>query len=138
MMLPEQIAREWPPTGRDRRSREAGGAGLDVIRLGPRRPARDGPHFLPPYPGGNRPEGQRGRRYLPKPVPRPGYTEAERWAARGWRMSDESTAVLQGYLARAMGGDAAARRRLLEVTRDRLMRHARRHLHGSHARLKPF
>ena len=53
-------------------------------------------------------------------------------------MSDESTAVLQGYLARAMGGDATARRRLLEVTRDRLMRHARRHLHGSHARLKPF
>jgi RNA polymerase sigma factor (sigma-70 family) len=53
-------------------------------------------------------------------------------------MSDESTTVLEGYLARAMSGDAAARQRLLEVTRDRLMRHARRHLHGSHARLEPF
>jgi DNA-directed RNA polymerase specialized sigma24 family protein len=53
-------------------------------------------------------------------------------------MSDQSTAVLQGYLQRAMSGDVAARQRLLELTRDRLMRHARRHLHGSHARLEPF
>jgi RNA polymerase sigma factor (sigma-70 family) len=53
-------------------------------------------------------------------------------------MSDESTKVLQAYLGRAMSGDAAARQRLLELTRDRLMRHARRHLHGSHARLEPF
>jgi RNA polymerase sigma-70 factor (ECF subfamily) len=37
-----------------------------------------------------------------------------------------------------MSGDFAARQRLLEVTRDRLMRHARRHLHGSQARLEPF
>jgi RNA polymerase sigma factor (sigma-70 family) len=53
-------------------------------------------------------------------------------------MSDQSTTVLQGYLERAMSGDAVARQRLLEVTRDRLMRHARRHLHGRHARLEPF
>lgn len=37
-----------------------------------------------------------------------------------------------------MKGDDAARRRLLESTRDRLMRHARRHLHGRHVRLEPF
>jgi RNA polymerase sigma factor (sigma-70 family) len=37
-----------------------------------------------------------------------------------------------------MAGDVAARERLLELTRDRLMRHARRHLHGRHARLEPF
>jgi DNA-directed RNA polymerase specialized sigma24 family protein len=53
-------------------------------------------------------------------------------------MIDQSTAVLRGYLNRAMTGDVAARQRLLELTRDRLMRHARRHLHGSHARLEPF
>src|SRR5262245_26429848 len=53
-------------------------------------------------------------------------------------MSDQPTAVLQEYLQRAMSGDAAARRRLLEEARDRLMRHARRHLHGTHARLEPF
>jgi DNA-directed RNA polymerase specialized sigma24 family protein len=53
-------------------------------------------------------------------------------------VSDQSTAVLQGYLERAMTGDVAARQRLLELTRDRLMRHARRHLHGRHARLEPF
>ena len=39
-------------------------------------------------------------------------------------MSDESTAVLQGQLERAVTGDAEARQRLLELTRDRLMRHA--------------
>ena len=53
-------------------------------------------------------------------------------------MSDESTAVLQGQLERALTGDAEARRRLLELTRDRLLRHARRFLHGSYARLGPF
>src|SRR4051812_46565251 len=53
-------------------------------------------------------------------------------------MSDQSTTVLQGYLERAVTGDVAARQRLLELTRDRLMRHARRHLHGSHALLEPF
>lgn len=37
-----------------------------------------------------------------------------------------------------MRGDVAARQQLLELTRDRLMRHARRHLHGTHARLEPF
>ena len=37
-------------------------------------------------------------------------------------MSDESTAILQGYLERGLAGDAEARRRLLELTRDRLMR----------------
>jgi RNA polymerase sigma factor (sigma-70 family) len=53
-------------------------------------------------------------------------------------MRDESTTVLQGHLERAMTGDVAARQRLLELTRDRLMHHARRHLHGHHARLEPF
>jgi RNA polymerase sigma-70 factor (ECF subfamily) len=53
-------------------------------------------------------------------------------------VSDESTAVLQGFLERALTGDAAARQRLLELTRDRLMRHARRFLHGRYARLEPF
>jgi RNA polymerase sigma-70 factor (ECF subfamily) len=52
-------------------------------------------------------------------------------------VSDESTAVLQGYLERAATGDAEARRRLLELTRDRLMGHARRLLHGRYARLEP-
>jgi RNA polymerase sigma-70 factor (ECF subfamily) len=53
-------------------------------------------------------------------------------------VSDESTAVLQGQLERAVTGDAEARQRLLELTRDRLMRHARRFLHGHYARLEPF
>ena len=53
-------------------------------------------------------------------------------------MSDESTAVLQGHLDRAMTGDAEARQRLLELTRDHLMGHARRFLHGRYARLEPF
>ena len=52
-------------------------------------------------------------------------------------MSDDSTAVLQGQLERAMTGDAEARQRLLELTRDRLMCHARRFLHGHYARLEP-
>jgi RNA polymerase sigma-70 factor (ECF subfamily) len=51
---------------------------------------------------------------------------------------DESTTVLEGHLERAMTGDAEARQRLLELTRDRLMRHARRFLHGRYARLEPF
>jgi RNA polymerase sigma factor (sigma-70 family) len=53
-------------------------------------------------------------------------------------MSDESTVVLQRHLERAMTGDAEARQRLLELTRNRLMGHARRFLHGSYARLEPF
>ena len=53
-------------------------------------------------------------------------------------MNDESTAVLQGQLERALTGDAEARQRLLELTRDRLLRHARRFLHGPYARLEPF
>jgi RNA polymerase sigma-70 factor (ECF subfamily) len=53
-------------------------------------------------------------------------------------VSDESTADLQGYLERSLAGDAEARRRLLELTRDTLMRHARRLLHGHFARLEPF
>jgi RNA polymerase sigma factor (sigma-70 family) len=53
-------------------------------------------------------------------------------------VSDESTAVLQGQLERALTGDAEARRRLLELTRDRLACHARRLLHGRYARLEPF
>jgi RNA polymerase sigma factor (sigma-70 family) len=57
---------------------------------------------------------------------------------KAWRMSDQSTAVLRGYLERAVSGDVAARQQLLELTRDRLMRHARRQLHGTHARLEPF
>src|SRR5215510_5986638 len=53
-------------------------------------------------------------------------------------MRDESTTVLQGYLERGLRGDAEARRRLLELTRDRLLSHARRLLHGRYARLEPF
>ena len=53
-------------------------------------------------------------------------------------MSDDSTAVLQGQLERAVTGDAEARRRLLELTRDRLTHHARRFLHGRYARLEPL
>jgi RNA polymerase sigma factor (sigma-70 family) len=53
-------------------------------------------------------------------------------------VSDETTAVLQGQLERAVTGDAEARRLLLELTRDRLMHHARRLLHGRYARLEPF
>ena len=53
-------------------------------------------------------------------------------------MSDESTAVLQVQLERALTGEAEARQRLLELTRDRLMRHARHFLHGRYARLEPF
>jgi RNA polymerase sigma-70 factor (ECF subfamily) len=53
-------------------------------------------------------------------------------------VSDESTAILQGYLERGLAGDAEARRRLLELTRDTLMRHARYFLHGQYARLEPF
>jgi RNA polymerase sigma-70 factor (ECF subfamily) len=53
-------------------------------------------------------------------------------------VSDESTAVLHGQLQRAVTGDAEARRRLLELTRNRLMRQARHFLHGRYARLEPF
>jgi DNA-directed RNA polymerase specialized sigma24 family protein len=53
-------------------------------------------------------------------------------------VSDESTAFLQVQLDRAMTGDAEARQRLLELTRDRLMRRARHFLHGRYARLEPF
>jgi RNA polymerase sigma-70 factor (ECF subfamily) len=53
-------------------------------------------------------------------------------------MDDQSTAVLQGQLERALTGDACARQRLLELTRDRLLRQARRLLHGGYARLEPF
>jgi RNA polymerase sigma factor (sigma-70 family) len=53
-------------------------------------------------------------------------------------VSDESTVVLQGQLERAVTGDAEARQRLLELARDRLMRHARHFLHGQYARLEPF
>jgi len=45
-------------------------------------------------------------------------------------VSDDSTAVQQGLLERAAAGDAEARRRLLELTRDHLSGHARRLLHG--------
>ena len=53
-------------------------------------------------------------------------------------MSDDSTAVLQKQLERAITGDAEARQRLLELTRNRLMDQARRFLHGNYARLEPF
>ena len=53
-------------------------------------------------------------------------------------MNDTSTAVLQGHLERALTGDPEARLQLLDVARDRLMRHARRFLHGRYARLEPF
>jgi RNA polymerase sigma-70 factor (ECF subfamily) len=53
-------------------------------------------------------------------------------------VNNESTAVLQMHLERAVTGDTEARQRLLELTRDRLMHHARRFLHGRYARLEPF
>src|SRR5262249_44229081 len=53
-------------------------------------------------------------------------------------MSGESTAVLEGYLERGLTGDAEARQRLLELTRDRLLHHARLLLHGRYARLEPL
>ena len=53
-------------------------------------------------------------------------------------MNDDSTAVLQGQLEQALTGDTEARRHLLEITRDRLMRHARRLLHGRYARVEPL
>jgi RNA polymerase sigma factor (sigma-70 family) len=53
-------------------------------------------------------------------------------------VNDTLTAVLQGHLERALTGDPEARLLLLEVARDRLMRHARRFLHGRYARLEPF
>ena len=46
--------------------------------------------------------------------------------------------MLRGQLELALTGDAEARQRLLELTRDRLMRHARLLLHGRYARLEPF
>jgi RNA polymerase sigma factor (sigma-70 family) len=52
-------------------------------------------------------------------------------------VNDEATAVLQGYLERGLTGDAEARRRLLELIRDHLTRHARSLLHGRYARLEP-
>src|SRR5262249_51457745 len=55
-----------------------------------------------------------------------------------WCMTDASTTVLEGLLERARAGDVAARQRLLELTRDRLLRHARSLLHGRYARLEPF
>src|SRR6516225_2500044 len=55
-----------------------------------------------------------------------------------WPVNNESTAVLRGQLERAVTGDAEARQRLLELTRDRLMHHARRFLHGRYARLEPL
>jgi RNA polymerase sigma-70 factor (ECF subfamily) len=53
-------------------------------------------------------------------------------------VSDDTTAVLHAQLTRALAGDTGARQRLLELTRDRLTRHARRLLHGRYARLEPF
>jgi RNA polymerase sigma factor (sigma-70 family) len=53
-------------------------------------------------------------------------------------VNDEPTAVLQASLERAGTGDAEARQRLLELTRDRLMGHARRLLHGRYGRLEPL
>jgi RNA polymerase sigma factor (sigma-70 family) len=41
-------------------------------------------------------------------------------------------------LERAITGDFAARQRLLELSRDRLTRHAQRFLHGHYARLEPI
>ena len=52
-------------------------------------------------------------------------------------MRKQPTAALQAQLKRAAAGDAEARRRLLELARDRLTRHARRLLHGPYARLGP-
>jgi RNA polymerase sigma factor (sigma-70 family) len=53
-------------------------------------------------------------------------------------VGDDSTAILQGQLERALAGDAEARRRLLGLARDRLLRHARQLLHGPYARLGPL
>jgi hypothetical protein len=49
-------------------------------------------------------------------------------------MNDESTTVLEGFLERAITGDGATRQQLLELTRDRLMSHARRYARLSQAR----
>src|SRR5262249_6897767 len=94
----------------------------------------------PPSPEANRPEGWRRRRFFLNTSCRRGYTEARRSSpeAEGAWPVQESTAVLQGYLERALTGDAEARQRLLELTRDRLMGHASRLLHGHFARLEPF
>jgi DNA-directed RNA polymerase specialized sigma24 family protein len=53
-------------------------------------------------------------------------------------VDEHSTAFLQGQLERAVTGDTSARRRLLELTRDRLMPQARSLLHGRYARLEPL
>jgi RNA polymerase sigma-70 factor (ECF subfamily) len=53
-------------------------------------------------------------------------------------VSDVSAAVLQGYLDQGLTGNVEARQQLLELTRDRLMRHARLFLHGRYARLEPL
>jgi RNA polymerase sigma factor (sigma-70 family) len=53
-------------------------------------------------------------------------------------VSGDSTAVLQQQFDKAVVGDAEARQRLLEIIRDRLVRQARRFLHGRCARLEPF
>jgi RNA polymerase sigma-70 factor (ECF subfamily) len=53
-------------------------------------------------------------------------------------VKDEAADLLQGYLEQAVTGDADARQRLLELTRDRLMGHARHFLHGHYVRLEPF
>jgi hypothetical protein len=45
-------------------------------------------------------------------------------------VSDESAAILRGHLERAVAGDAEARGPLLELARDRLLRHALRLLNG--------
>jgi hypothetical protein len=63
---------------------------------------------------------------------------ARRLVRRASPLSDESTVVLHGQLERALTGDAEARRRLLELTRDRLMRQCRRFLQGRYARPELF
>src|SRR5262245_50694137 len=101
MMLPEQMAREWP----------SGWARSSPTHT----PAATAPRDSARGDFCQNPSLDRGK--LKRSARRPG---------EGWCMSDQSTTVLEGYLQRAMSGDAAARQRLLEVTRDRLMRHARR------------
>ena len=52
-------------------------------------------------------------------------------------MNDDPSTILQGCLEQGLTGDTEARQRLLELSRDRLMRHARRYLYGRHGRSAP-
>src|SRR5262245_10551473 len=91
-------------------------------------------------PGSNSPEGYRPSGFFRDTcLDSNKLKRSIRAAAKGaCPVNDTSTTVLQGHLRRAMTGDPEARQQLLEVVRDRLMRHACCFLHGRYARLEPF